>query len=170
MATTLGQDQQGHTVQVQHGVELAGQIVSCVLEGNDESMRRPGDARECSVSCCEVVLCVVQVLKDLTDQEATWHSVNRVLDISTRKQLHNHQDQTFLYLTTLCYPADQLISLTSKVTILSPSPNYQSYLTMLEQTLENLAEADQDQVPWTDPGLMDKETDRDSSLASSEAE
>ena len=52
MATTLGQDQQGHTVQVQHGVELAGQIVSCVLEGNDESMRRPGDARECSVSCC----------------------------------------------------------------------------------------------------------------------
>ena len=126
------------------------------------------------MSCCEVVLCVVQVLKDLTDQEATWHSVNRVLDISTRKQLHNHQDPNFLFLTTLfstlCYPADQLISLTSKVTILSPSPNYQSYLTMLEQTLENLAEADQDQVPWTDPGLMDKETDRDSSLASSEAE
>ena len=41
---------------------------------------------------------------------------------------------------------------------------------MLEQTLENLAEADQDQVPRTDPGLMDKETDRDSSLASYEAE
>ena len=113
MATTLGQDQQGHTVQVQHGVELAGQIVSCALEGNDESMRRPGDARECSVSCCEVVLCVVQVLKDLTDQEATWHSVNRVLDISTRNQLHNHQDPNFLFLTTLfstlCYPAADLL-------------------------------------------------------------
>ena len=41
---------------------------------------------------------------------------------------------------------------------------------MLEQALENLAEADQDQVPWTGPGLMDKKTDRDSSLTSSEAE
>ena len=113
-------------------------------------------------------------MTDLTDQEATWHSVNRVLDISTRNQLHNHQDPNFLFLTTLfstlCYPADQQISLTSKVTILFPSPNYQSYLTMLEQALENLAEADQDQVPWTDPGLMDKKTDRDSSLTSSEAE
>lgn len=112
-------------------------------------MSRSGDARECSVSCCEVVQCVVQVLTDLNDQEATWH---RVLDISTRDQLHNHQDPNFLFLTTLfstlCYPADQQISLTSKVTVLFPSPNYQSYLTMLEQALENLAETDQDQVPW----------------------
>ena len=28
--------------------------------------------------------------------------------------------------------------------------------------MEDLAEADQDQVPWTDPGLMDMDTDRDS--------
>ena len=89
-----------------------------------------------------------------------------MLDISTRKQLHIYQDPIFTFLKTLfctfCYLADQLMSLTSKVTILSTSPNYQSYLTMLEQAMEDLAEADQDQVPWTDPGLMDMDTDRDS--------
>ena len=166
--------------QIQPGTELAGQaglgqLLVSALDGLEAATGwAASDARVDTVSCCKVVQCVVLVLPDLSDQETTWHSVNRVLDISIRNQLHSKQELIFSFLANLfsiyCYPADQLLSLTNPITSLSSSPNYQAYLAMLEQAMENLAEVEQEHSHWTEPGMMDKDVDRDSALASSEAE
>merc|ERR1719233_2045415 len=181
-APTVNQDQQGNTVpvQVQQGTELMGQVglgqlITSVVVGLEETTKYDvDDARVCSVSCCKVVQCVVQVLSDLTDQDTALYSVNKVLDITTSNIYRDHQDSIFEGLTrlftTYCYPADQLTLLTKKITILSHSPNYNTYLAMIEQAMENLAETDNEHMIWNDPSLLVEDTDRDSALASSEVD
>ena len=69
--------------------------------------------------------------------------------------------------TTYCYPADQLASLTVRLDSSRDSENLSSYLDMLEQVMNNLAESE---ARWAANLMEVKEAERDSALESSELE
>ena len=150
-------------------VELAAvsgiiNIVSAVLEG----------LKVVNCDDSNVIQCLVSVLKVIPDTDFVYDTVNKVLDIvSSKEAFHHIQVQVLEQLTLLfkvyCYPEAQLSRLTSRIEIFSCGDNFKSYLTMLEQVMDNLAESEH---KWTGASLMStgasKETDRDSALSSSE--
>ena len=126
----------------------------------------------------EVVGSLVAVLPHIPDTEVVCQTVNTVLGLVTGEAATPaHQATVIQHLTSLftvyCYPADQLRKLTSRIHMFMQTENFKSYLRLLEQVMDNLAESEQ---KWT--AIMDcKETDtagkvadKDSALSSTETE
>ena len=116
------------------------------------------------------LLSLLSVLQDLPAPEAVLVTVDQVLDLITGTDTETSREvveSLARLFTTYCYPADQLASLTVRLDSFRDSENLSSYLDMLEQVMNNLAESE---ARWAANLMEVKEAERDSALKSSELE
>ena len=138
------------------------EIISAVLLGLKNSPASP--------LWSSTLLSLLSVLQDLPAPESVLVTVDQVLDLITGTDTETSREvvESFARLfTTYCYPADQLASLTVRLDSSRDSENLSSYLDMLEQVMNNLAESE---ARWAANLMEVKEAERDSALKSSELE
>ena len=132
------------------------EIISAVLVGLKNSPASP--------LWSATLLSLLSVLQDLPALESVVVTVDQVLDLITGADTETTREVveslTRLF-TTYCYPADQLASLTARLDSFRDSENFSTYLDMLEQVMDNMAESE---ARWAANLMEVKETDRDSAL------
>ena len=125
-----------------------------------------------SLLWCQTLLSLISVLQDLPDQEFVLESVNKVLGLTAEIGANTEISGKVLESVTrlfgsICYPADKLSSLTTRLETFSNTDNYSAFLIMLEQVLDNLAESE---TRWAANMMEVRELDKDSAVESSEME